>query len=184
MGIAYFEKVTYEQFVKDWGKQASLCGRSLEIFLRDVLPVEYESIKLPERKTVGSAGYDFFSPYGFTLEPDETITIPTGIRCRIDDGWVLKIYMRSGLGFKYGLRLINGTGIIDSDYYNSDNEGHIQIKLINDSSIRKTVKINAGDSIAQGIFIPFGLTVSDHASGVRNGGFGSTDMEDKTVDQE
>lgn len=168
VGIAKFEKVSFEQFRKDLAKLNQL---------DDSVEKIYENIMLPERKTTGSAGYDFFSPISFTLKPGEYITIPTGIRCGIDNNWVLKIYMRSGLGFKYALRLANGTGIIDNDYYGSDNEGHIMIKLINDSAIQKIVEVKAGDGIAQGIFIPYGLTVDDHTGGIRNGGFGSTDQK-------
>ena len=65
-------------------------------------------------------------------------------------------------------------GIIDSDYYNSDNEGHIQIKMTNDSKEGKTVELAAGTGIAQGIFLEYGITEDDEADGVRNGGFGST----------
>ncbi len=61
----------------------------------------------------------------FELKPGETIKIPTGIRVKINDGWVLKLYPRSGLGFKFRVQMNNTVGIIDSDYYNSDNEGHI-----------------------------------------------------------
>ena len=134
----------------------------------------YEDIKLPCRATSGSAGYDFFAPYDITLRPNETAKIPTGIRVRIDDGWVLSIYPRSGLGFKYRLQLNNTVGIIDSDYYRSDNEGHIFIKITNDTNEGKTVEIPAGTAFAQGIFTEYGITVDDEATGVRNGGMGST----------
>ena len=88
--------------------------------------------------------------------------------------WVLKCYPRSGLGFKFRLQLNNTVGIIDSDYYNSDNEGHIFAKLTNDSNEEKTVQIKAGEGFMQGIFVEYGITVDDPATDVRNGGFGST----------
>lgn len=100
--------------------------------------------------------------------------ILTGIRARIDDGWVLKIYPRSGLGFKYRLQLNNTVGIIDSDYYGSDNEGHIQIKLTNDSREGKRLEVKEGTGFAQGIFLEYGITVDDETTEERNGGFGST----------
>ena len=100
--------------------------------------------------------------------------IPTGIRVKIAEGWVLKLYPRSGLGFKYRLQLNNTVGIIDSDYYNSDNEGHIFIKVTNDSNEGKTLTLQPGEGFAQGIFVEYGITVDDEADGVRNGGFGST----------
>lgn len=160
--IAQFEKVSKEQFVSSW-EDETLDAESI-----------YNELKLPKRATKGSAGYDFFSPMDFFLNPEETIKIPTGIRARIDDGWVLKIYPRSGLGFKYRVQLNNTVGIIDSDYYNSDNEGHIFIKITNDSNEGKTLFVKRGEAFAQGIFVEYGITVDDDADAIRNGGFGST----------
>jgi dUTP pyrophosphatase len=134
----------------------------------------WDSIKLPRRSTKDSAGYDISSTMSFVLEPNQTVKIPTGIKCEMESGWVLKIYPRSGLGFKYRLQLNNGVGIIDGDYINSDNEGHIFLKLTNDSNENKTLEVNMGDKIVQGIFIPYGITIDDDADGMRNGGFGST----------
>lgn len=162
--IAKFHKVSYEQFFES-------CN---EDFAESEIKKMYEDIKLPARATAGSAGYDIFSPFDFSLAPSETIKIPTGIRCEIDEGWVLKIYPRSGLGFKFRLQLNNTVGIIDSDYFYSDNEGHIFIKITNDSNENKTVEVKKGTGFAQGIFVEYGITVDDEATGVRNGGFGST----------
>ena len=159
--IAQFEKVSYEQFKKDWDLQ----GEPEAV---------YNNLKLPKRATKGSAGYDFFAPVDITLNPGETIKIPTGIRAKINDGWVLKLYPRSGLGFKFRLQLNNTVGIIDSDYYNSDNEGHIFCKITNDSNENKTVFVKAGDGFSQGLFIEYGITFDDDACEERNGGFGST----------
>jgi dUTP pyrophosphatase len=136
----------------------------------------YDAIKLPKRATVGSAGYDFYAPYDLVLEPHQTETVPTGIRTKIDDGWVLMLFPRSGLGFKYRLTFNNTVGIIDSDYYYSDNEGHIYIKITNGE---KPLTIKKGDAFAQGVFIPYGITVDDDCEGIRNGGFGSTDTTGK-----
>lgn len=165
--IAKFEKVSPEQFIKDWKDQFP---EASEETVREI----YDGIKLPVRATSGSAGYDFFVPAAFTLKPGEMTKIPTGIRAWIEEGWVLKLYPRSGLGFKYRLQLNNTVGVIDSDYYNSDNEGHIQIKLTNDSRDGKTVEAAAGTGFVQGIFVEYGITVDDDVNGVRNGGFGST----------
>lgn len=134
----------------------------------------YETLSLPKRATKGSAGYDFFAPFSFRLPPQASIKIPTGIRVRMDEDWVLKIYPRSGLGFKYRLQMNNTVGIIDSDYYNSDNGGHIFIKLTNANTEGKTLDIAQGTGFAQGIFLEYGITVDDDADGTRNGGFGST----------
>lgn len=164
--IAQNMKVSQERFIKDYVD-------SFEASEREAVKA-YNNIKLPKRATVGSAGYDFYSPISFTLAPGQTIKIPTGIRSRIDDGWVLMIFPRSGLGFKYRLQLNNTVGIIDSDYYGSDNEGHIFIKITNDSNEGKTLTVNEGEGFAQGIFVPFGVTVDDESDAIRNGGFGST----------
>ncbi len=165
--IATFEKVSFSQFESDW---ADTFGAADDATLKTL----YDSICLPRRATAGSAGYDIFTPIGFSLEPGQTIKIPTGIRAKIDAGWFLGIFPRSGLGFKFRLQLNNTVGIIDSDYSNSDNEGHIFIKICNDSKEGKTITVKGGDAFAQGIFLPFGITVDDAADGVRNGGFGST----------
>ena len=132
----------------------------------------YDTYALPWRATAGSAGYDFFAVSDFTLNPGETITIPTGVRVNIDEGWVLKIYPRSSLGFKYRATLNNTVGIIDSDYYYSDNEGHIFVRMTNLGD--KVMEVKKGQGFAQGIFVEYGITYDDDVTAVRNGGFGST----------
>lgn len=164
--IAKFSKVSFEQFLEGW--KDSFGGTDGEI--RAI----YEDIILPRRATSGSAGYDIFSPVDFTLEPNKTLKIPTGVRCEINDGWVLKIYPRSGLGFKFRLQLNNTVGIIDSDYFYSDNEGHIFIKITNDTNENKTVQVKKGTGFAQGIFVEYGITFDDDVTDIRNGGLGST----------
>ena len=165
--VAKFSKVSKELFV----------SAMLEDFKQySVIDAEtmYDTLKLPKRATKGSAGYDFYTPFPFQLKAGETIKIPTGIRCEMNEDWVLCIYPRSGLGFKFRLQLNNTVGIIDSDYFYSDNEGHIFIKITNDSREGKTVELKTGDGFAQGIFMPYGITVDDETDGIRNGGFGST----------
>ena len=169
--VGEFEKVSFEQFYHDMKSEFyAESGDSL----RDKLHEMWENIKLPTRATSGSAGYDFKAPFDFRLEPGMTIKIPTGIRVKIDDGWWLGCLPRSGLGFKYRLQLDNTCAVIDADYYFSNNEGHIFLKITNDSKTGKIINIHAGDGFAQGIFIPFGITYSDNATAVRNGGMGST----------
>ena len=168
--IAKFHKVSLKQFTEGW--LDTFPGSSEE----EAANI-YDSIKLPRRATTGSAGYDFYSPFSFTLKPGETIKIPTGIRVEMQENWVLKLYPRSGLGFKYRLQMNNTVGIIDSDYFYSDNEGHIFSKITNDSNEGKTVEIAAGTGFVQGIFIEYGITVDDDATEIRNGGFGSTTGE-------
>lgn len=161
--IARFEKVSFEQFQESYQGKTKEEQQSI-----------YESIMLPKRATSGSAGYDFYAPESFSLAPGETIKIATGIRALIEEGWVLKLYPRSGLGFKYRLQLNNTVGIIDSDYSGSDNEGHIFAKITNDSKEGKILEIKAGEGFMQGIFVEYGITFDDEADQKRNGGFGST----------
>ena len=137
----------------------------------------YDKIILPYRKTERSAGYDFIynGSEDLILEPGEVSEeINTGIRVEIFSYDFLAIFPRSGIGFKYQTRLANTVGVIDADYFYSDNEGHIKIKLVNGN---KKLIIKPGMGFAQGIFIPFGLTLDDDNTEkrTRNGGFGSTD---------
>ena len=156
--VGKFEKVSLEEWQKETNSEL------------------YNEIKLPQRATKGSAGYDFYSPIDFTLNPQETIKVPTGVRVKIEDGWFLSIFPRSSLGFKYRLRLNNTVGIIDSDYYHALNEGHIFIKITNEST-DKVVTIKKGEAFAQGIFIPFGITIDDEVCTERTGGMGSTNKK-------
>lgn len=159
-----FEKVSYEQFKKDLLKI-----KPELIDSEDVIKEFYNNVKLPKRSTAGSAGYDFVSPIDANLT--NRALLPTGIRAQMPQNVVLMMYPRSGLGFKTGMRLANSTGVIDSDYYYSDNEGHIMIKLVRGFD---DLKIHAGDRIAQGIFTNYLTTDDDDTTDVRKGGFGST----------
>ena len=165
--IAKFEKISLKQFIDDW---INTFGNRPD----DIITEIYNNIELPLRATSGSAGYDFYCPVAFTLQPGQTIKIPVGIRCKMEEGWVLKCYPRSGLGFKYRLQLNNTVGIIDGDYFHSDNEGHIFLKMTNNTNEGQLLKIKTGDAVAQGIFVEYGITYDDNAEGIRNGGFGST----------
>lgn len=142
--IAKFHKVSFEQFKEGWMGEFP---QTTEAELQKI----YEDIKLPKRATAGSAGYDFYTPETFSLKSGETIKIPTGIRVEMEEGWVLKLYPRSGLGFKYRLQLDNSVGIIDSDYFYSDNEGHMfgknhkRCQTREDTDRRKGSGIYAGD---------------------------------------
>lgn len=158
---AKFEFVSKEQYLKDFEFKEDAC----EV---------YSKLKKPHRATAMSAGYDFYSPFDFHLEPCMTIKIPTGIRAKMPEDYVLMIYPRSGLGFKYRLQLNNTVGVIDSDYYNALNEGHIMIKITNDSNEGKALDIKAGEGFAQGIFMQYGIVEDDDAKDIRVGGFGST----------
>lgn len=106
--IAKFEKVSFDQFKK-----------SVKNLYSDVLEESvrawWEAIKLPARATKGSAGYDFYAPFSVITEHrEDEIIIPTGIRCKMENGWALVCMPKSGLGFKYGVRLKNTLGLIDA----------------------------------------------------------------------
>ena len=167
--VAKFEKVSWEQFLEDW--RDTFGNEQEQAKIQGI----YDRIRLPRRATAGSAGYDFFLTLPIVLRPGESIKVPTGIRARMDVNWVLQIYPRSGLGFKYRLQMNNTGGIIDSDYFYSDNEGHIFIKILNDSREEKTLELAEGMAFAQGIFMEYGITEDDDVTESRNGGFGSTD---------
>lgn len=161
----YFEKVSFDEFRETFEK-----GRQIAPLGVAETRKIWEAIPLPCRATAGSAGYDFFLPYEIEVLPEYPLTLPTGIRCHMPPGVVLAIVPKSGLGFKYGLRLRNSTGIVDSDYYYSSNEGHIQAKL----TAEEPVRLPGCAKFMQGIFLPYLTAANDTASGVRNGGFGST----------
>ena len=163
---AKFEKVSLKQYIEDMKKNFDFSVEEIQNF--------YNNIELPKRATIGSAGYDFKIPFEIKLNKNETLKIPTGIRVRIDSSWALLLFPRSSLGFKYHMQLDNTVGIIDSDYYNSDNEGHIILKITNDSKTEKQMIVEQNKGICQGIFFEFGITEDDDVIETRNGGFGST----------
>lgn len=170
--IAKFGKVSFSQYLKDYCDTYNLNPTDYEIV--SLVKNIYDNIEIPKRATKGSAGYDFFAPKDIILAPGETTKIPTGICVQIDSGWVLKCYPRSGLGFKYRLQLNNTVGIIDSDYFFANNEGHIFAKLTNDTNEGKTLNIPISTGFMQGIFVEYGITKDDNATETRNGGLGST----------
>ena len=172
-----FEKVSLNEFKKAF--MDILYSKSINInfnidkFENIVLPDCWQNLKVPQRSTKGSAGYDFVAPFDIVLKPDEGILIPTGIKCCLDADKVLQIYPRSSLGFKYGLVMANTVCIIDSDYYNNvNNEGHIMLKLINTGDL--LIKINSGEKICQGLIMQYFLSDDDNVSAIRVGGLGST----------
>ena len=218
-----FEKVTLEEFVESMETLFSFEDPEKS---RDYLQTLYYKIKLPQSQTTGSSGFDFFLPFAIALYPGSSIVIPTGIRWVVPSmrseereypgmtelmfqylyesiGFYLAIYPRSGLGFKYHVELANTVGIIDQDYWKSDNQGHIKIKLSypmhNDSkhlvgvttdpsgkvynlqissfsNVTKnpTLYLDAGDAFVQGIVTPYIKNETYTEQVSRNGGFGST----------
>lgn len=139
----YFEKISFEQFSKDIKDDKKL----------------YESYNIPRRKTKFAAGYDFESIEDFVLRPSEIKKIPLGIKANMMDDEVLLLLVRSGMGFKYNVRLCNQVGVIDKDYYNNrSNEGHMFIALQNHGD--KDYVVKKGEIICQGMFVKY-LTVDN-----------------------
>ena len=165
-GIAEFHKVSFKQFAEDAKKTGFI---NEDIDMQSVEEI-WKQIKLPARATGGSAGYDFYLPFPFSLRPGIAVTIPTGIRAEIQPGWCLILLPRSGLGFKHGMRFLNVVPLIDADYYFANNEGHIMAKITVDNNMC----LQNGDRFMQGVFLPHGITRSDSTDGIRTGGFGST----------
>lgn len=172
-----FEKVSYPQF------EADILNTNTNMLNRwgcknvNTIKKAWEELRLPERGTSGSAGYDFFAPYTFELFPTKTILVPTGIRVILDDDKFLAVYPRSGQGFKYKVQLYNTVAIIDSDYSQSENEGHIMIKMYNDSpdiDDKHILTVMQNKAFCQGIIQQYFTTEDDKAVTQRNGGFGST----------
>lgn len=160
--VGQFEKISYKQWHKDYGDND-----------QHTFDKHLDEIPMPKRATKGSAGYDIATPFAIDLEPDEEILVPTGLKCKIDNGWGLFALPKSGLGFKYYVRLANTIGLIDEDYYNNDgNEGHMWVKLRNEGN--KTLHIDEHKGMCQMVFLPYGITYDDESEGVREGGFGST----------
>lgn len=165
--MSRFEKVSFEQWKADCG----IKGLS-DADLREW----YDEIRLPQRATAASAGCDFFMPYNLGFEGGSKWRIATGIRWVCDEGErdrVLLLMPRSGLGFRYGIKLSNTVGVIDADYADSDNEGHIIVSLENPSD--KTVPLGQGTPFAQGIVVRYETPEGAGSEEARNGGFGSTD---------
>ena len=160
MSIAKFTHVSPAQYAEATAER------------KEYLPLA--EIPLPRRATAGSAGYDFVSPLEVTVPAGGTALIPTGIRAEMEQGWVLMLFPRSSLGFRYSLRLANTVGVIDSDYAFAKNEGHIMVKLRN--PLDAPVTIAKGDRFCQGVFLPFGTAEEDEVTAGRTGGFGSTDQ--------
>ena len=165
--VATFERVSFNQFFQDW---YTMHPGDTEQEIKQI----HKQIIIPKRATEGSAGYDFFAPMDIIIKPRESVLIPTGIHVKMKEGYVLLLFPRSSLGFKFRLQLDNSVGVIDSDYYHAKNAGHIYCKLTNDTHEGKNVTISKGEAFVQGVLVPFGIATGDEATEKRTGGIGST----------
>lgn len=153
-----FEKISFYRFSEDVKEDKK----------------SYEEYSIPVRKTKNSAGYDFAAIEDYILHPGQILKIPTGIRAKMNDDEALFMFVRSSMGFKYNVRMTNQVGVIDSDYYHADNEGHIFISLQNEG--QTDFVIHKGDGIAQGVFVKYFVTEDDQVTNKRVGGIGSTNQ--------
>lgn len=169
-----FDKVSFEQWAKD------ISVKEVDVH---TLQRWYHDIKLPKQGTKYAMGCDFFMPYPATLLPHNKIKIATGIRwvCTYEHerNYGLIIAPRSGLGTKYGMRLLNTIGIVDCDYSESDNEGEIFLMFENPSD--EPIELKQGMAIAQGIVVPYQIPIGAETDAQRNGGLGSTDKTEGHV---
>lgn len=164
-----FEKISLEQFTKDYKRLDEF------EYVPHSIQQAYDNIKLPRQGTEKSMGMDFFAPYEFCIPHRQSITVMTGVRWKVNDidsNVGMLIFPRSGMGFKYGVRLSNTVGVIDADYCNADNEGHILIRMYNPSW--DDIVIRCGEAFAQGIILPYIICDGAESDSIRIGGFGST----------
>lgn len=164
--VAIFEKVSFKEWMNSV-EDEKLSEENLEIWA-----ALYDDIKLPERATDGSCGYDFFIPYSLSISTvgNHFPIHQTGIRCNIKEGFDLQLVPKSGLGTKYGFHFRDTVGVIDSDYYHSSNEGHIKFC----PEVEKDLVLEKGDKMFQGILRRYYLAKENTPTQVRNGGYGST----------
>lgn len=140
-----FEKISFEQFKKD---------------VKDDIEL-YNEYQLPQRDSNMTAGYDLYLLEDLYIKPGEVLKLPTGLKSYFEKDEVLFVIVRSSTGFKYNIRLCDQVGVIDADYYNNEsNEGHIWLKIQNES--KEEVRIKKGEAIAQGIFLKYLTTNSDN----------------------
>ena len=168
--VGKFHKVSLKQFTKDFQEDNSHTDEEIKQLHEDVLIT-------PVRSSVDSAGHDFVITKDIYLAPGESVKIHTGIRAEIIKGWVLLLMPRSGLGSKFRIQLNNTIGVIDGDYFHTDNEGHIIVTITNDGKEGKGLALQAGDRFVQGLFVPYGITEDDVPLGKRTGGHGSSGLK-------
>lgn len=165
-----FKRVSYTAFADDIRKHYSETMKPEKMF------DAWNGIKLPERGTEYSAGYDICTPIDITIPPKCRVVVPTGIKAVFSPdemkAWHLQMYVRSSVGIKDGIVLTNGTGVIDPDYQYGKNDGDMMLALLNTGD--NLVQYKAGDRICQAVFCIHGVICNDVATGERKGGIGST----------
>lgn len=131
-----------------------------------------KDLPLPEYKTAGAAGFDLASRETITIKSGQIGIIPLNLAIETPAHHFILLCARSST-YKLGLSMINGIGIIDSDFCGNDDE----FKFVVQNFTRKKVIIEKGTRVAQGIFIKFTKATWKEVSkmtGKTRGGFGST----------
>lgn len=149
--------------------------RGFEVVREDMQKFPGVATILPVRKTQQAMACDFYSKEDYTIQPGEAHHFATDVKAYMQPSECLIINVRSSIGFKKGLRLVNTQGWIDADYYeNPDNDGNIGICLKNDTNV--PVTIEKDERIAQGAFLSYLVPDGDEdvEKETRTGGIGST----------
>ncbi|URZ16902.1 hypothetical protein [Clostridium felsineum] len=177
-------------------------NRGFEPVKADMKAYPTDISQVPLRGTKTSAGYDFFVAEDLIIYPQQKAIFKTDVKAYMQKDEVLLIVPRSSTGFKHNLMLLNGTGVIDSDFYgNAENDGNIGIGLFNyrpaievvgETTVldihgyryampllknlkeENAVVLKKGDRIAQGIFVKYLEADGISSNTERTGGIGSS----------
>lgn len=124
---------------------------------------------VPTRGTPGSAGGDLRVSGFHTIQPGAIKMVSTGVKAQIPFGYVGLVFARSSLAQKHGLKLVNGVGVIDSDYRG-------EIHLVLENFEKNVATVRAGDRLAQIVIMPcyMGDFIEAELNESDRGGFGST----------
>ncbi len=142
------------------------------------IPVRIKKLKpnaaIPTYGSMNAAGADLYAciDSAVSVQPGETLMIPTGLAMELPEGYAGLIYARSGLASKKGLAPANKVGVIDSDY-----RGEVLVALHNPSLT--DAAIEPGERIAQLVITPYVMGVFEEVDELSDtergaGGFGST----------
>lgn len=176
----FFEPISEKEILANIKKGKANSADIRAYYITEPEMKEGVTIPIPKRATKASAGYDFFALKDILIPPETIMLIPTYLKCKLGKNNVLLLMPRSSLGFKYNCTLANTVGVIDSDYYgNYKNDGHILVKLVNNS--KDYISIRKGEAFCQGIIINFLTTSNDEKDEKeeRGGGIGSTNKDNE-----
>lgn len=185
------EREDFENFLKELAEDDTLSNDKKELlifFFKNVVNSLYdmaenprkkiqvkiekinENAKIPEYAHPSDAGADIYAAEDITIEPRDTVIIPTGIKVAIPVGYTIFIYPRSGMSLKTGMRIANSVGVIDSDY-----NKEIGVIMTNTGNSQYTIR--QGDKIAQMVIMPVPMIKFIEVNNIQDsgrGGFGST----------